>query len=209
MSKPLKSDGDATTERPWAATTARLAAAGVGLAAAGVLVIQGSNAAFTANTDNNGNSVSAGTVLLEDDDANTKLFDVTGLNGGQTLTRCINVTYKGSLTSDVKLYGTVGGTGLAPGINTTVDVGTGAAGGASFGCGGFTQDDAGAEFTGTLAGFGTAHTNFSNGVGENDDATNPTTKSYRVSMTLSNDDSYQGKNATVSFTWEAQGEDVP
>jgi hypothetical protein len=208
MSKHTMTD-EARTTRPWAATTARLAAAGVGLAAAGALVIQGSNAAFTANTVNNGNTVSAGTVVLEDDDANTKLFDVTGLNGGQTLTRCINVTYKGSLTSDVKLYGTVGGTGLAPGIATTVDLGTGAAGGASFGCAGFTQDDAGAEYNGTLAGFGTTHTGFSNGLGENDNATNPATKSYRISMTLSNDNSYQGKNATVSLTWEAQGEDVP
>jgi predicted ribosomally synthesized peptide with SipW-like signal peptide len=210
MNKQIESPADyVPMTRRWPGTVARLAAAGVGVAAAGALVIQGSNAAFTATTDNNGNSVSAGTVVLDDDDANTKLFDLTGLNGGQTFTRCINVTYKGSLTSDVKLYGSVGGTGLAAGINTTVDVGTGAAGGATFGCGGFTQDDAGAEFNGTLAGFGTSHSNFANGLGEYDNATNPTTKSYKVSVTLTNDNSYQGKNATVSFTWEAQGEDVP
>ena len=210
MSKHIKMPEDGgQTARRWPGVAARLTAAGVGLAAAGALVIQGSNAAFTATTDNNGNSVAAGTVVLEDDDSNTKLFDVTGLNGGQTLTRCINVAYKGSLTSDVKLYGAVGGTGLAPGLTTTVDVGTGAAGGASFGCGGFTEGDVGAEFNDTLASFGTTHTNFANGLGEYDNATNPTTKSYRISVTLSNDNSYQGKNATVSFTWEAQGEDAP
>ena len=210
MSKHIKRPQDEDQRaRRWPGLAARVGAAGVGLAAAGALVIQGSNAAFTDTTDNNANAVSAGTVNLDDDDANTKLFDLTGLNGGQTFTRCINVTYTGSLTSDVKLYGSVGGTGLAAGINTTVDVGTGAAGGATFGCGGFTEGDAGAEFSGTLAGFGTSHSNFSNGVGEYDNATNPTTKSYRISLTVTNDNSYQGKNASVSFTWEAQGEDVP
>jgi hypothetical protein len=210
MSKQIERPADyVPVTRRWPGMAARLAAAGVGLAAAGALVIQGSNAAFTATTDNNGNAVSAGTVVLDDDDANTKLFDLTGLNGGQTFTRCINVTYTGSLTSDVKLYGSVGGTGLADGITTTIDVGTGATGGGAFNCANFTQGDAGAEFNGTLAAFGTTHTNFANGVGEYDNATNSTTKSYRISVTLSNDNSYQGKNATASFTWEAQGEDAP
>lgn len=192
----------------WLALVGRMGAIGLGMAVAALFVIRGSDAAFTSTTDNDDNQLTAGTVVLTDDDAGTKLFDVTGLNGGQTLTKCINVTYTGSLVSDVKLHGSVGGSGLAPGLATVIDVGTGAAGGATFGCQGFTADDAGAEFTGTLAAFGTAHGSYANGVGEYDDATDPTTKSYRIAVTVSNDNAYQGKNATVSFTWEAQAADA-
>jgi hypothetical protein len=188
----------------WPGIAARVAAGIIGAAAASLLVLHGSDAAFTATTDNNDNSVAAGTVVLTDDDSDTKLFDIAAANGGQSFTRCINVEYTGSLDADIKLFGNPAGD-LAPGITATVDVGTGATGGTTFSCTGFTQDDAGTEFSGALSTFPTT---YAAGVGENDNASDPTVKSYRIVFTLSNDNQYQGDSATVSFTWEAQGQDA-
>lgn len=179
-----------------------------GLCAAGVLVLQGSNAAFTASTANNGNSVASGTVVLADDDSNTAMFNVAGLNGGQVVERCIKVTYSGTLTADVKLFGTVGGTGLAPGLTATIKVGTGttSTGGASFSCTGFS--DGVQIFDGSLTAFGTSHSSYVNGLGGFANATATTTKAYKIELTVSNDNTYQGKTATAAFTWEAQGKNA-
>lgn len=184
----------------------RVAAVLVGLAVAGLLVIDGSSAAFSDQTHNDKNSVATGTVELTDDDANTAMFDVSGLNGGQSVERCINVTYSGSLKSDVKLYGAVAGSGLAPGLTTKIEVGTGAKTGPNFGCAGFTGGSS--LFNGTLAAFGSSHGGYANGLGGFTNASDPTTKSYKITMTVSNDNAYQGKSATVDFTWEAQGKDA-
>lgn len=190
----------------------RAGASLLGLSAAGVLVVQGSQAAFTDTTDNNGNSLAAGTVVLNDDDGGASaMFNVGNLNGGQTVTRCINVAYTGSLTADVKMYTSqpagAGGTGLAPGLDMDIEVGSGATGGTTFSCANFVP---GSQVFGTtpatLANFAAAHTNYSNGVGGWNGATNPTSRSYRVTLTVSNDDAYQNKTATVGFTWEAQGQ---
>lgn len=200
--RPLRSRGN----------LARMGASLVGLGAASLLVVQGSQAAFTDTTDNNGNSLASGSVILNDDDGGaTAMFNVSGLNGGQTITRCINVAYTGSLTADIKMYtsqpGGVGGTGLAPGLDLDIEVGTGATGGTSFSCANFTP---GSQVFGTtpatLANFASSHTNYTNGVGGWNSATNPSSRSYRVTMTVSNDDTYQNKTATVGFTWEAQGQ---
>ncbi len=182
----------------------RVAAVLLGLAVASVFVIDGSRAAFSDTTGNQANSLASGTVVLTDDDDDTKMFNLTGLNGGQTVERCINVTYSGTLTSDVKMYGAVTGSGLAPGLATTVDVGTGATGGTGFSCTGFTGGTN--VFTGTLAAFGSSHDSYGNGVTGFANATNSTTKSYKIAVTVSNDGSYQGKTASVDFTWEAQGQ---
>jgi hypothetical protein len=114
----------------------RLGAGALGVAAVGVFLIQGSEAAFTANTASGSNSVQSGTVALANDGAKTAVFNVGNLNGGQVVTRCVNVTYTGSLTADIRLLGSADGA-LATGMATTVEVGTGAAGGAKFDCDGF------------------------------------------------------------------------
>lgn len=192
----------------------RLGAASLGLAAAGALIIQGSEAAFTASTDNNGNAVSSGTVVLTDD-STTAMFNVGGLNGGQTVTRCINVTYAGSLSADIRLHAGVVDSAtsdlvssvkgeLAPGLATTIEVGTGAAGGASFGCSGFTSGVT--KFSGdSLFAFGKNHHTYATGLSGFDNAAKDSTKSYRVTMVVSNDSTYQGVKASVDLTWEAQG----
>lgn len=184
------------------ATTIQLAAVVLALFLVGLLTVQGSRAAFTASTDNGVNNFSSGTVVLEDDDDGNVAFNLTGMVPGTTATRCINVTYTGSVTANVHLYGTVAGTGLASYLDTTIDIGTGATGGTGFDCTGFTGPSN--LFTDTMTNFGSTHTNFSNGLAGFDGATNPTTRSYRITVALQDDDAAQGLTATATFTWEAQ-----
>jgi predicted ribosomally synthesized peptide with SipW-like signal peptide len=180
----------------------RTGAVVAGLGAVALLVVNTTNAAFSASTDNNSNSFAAGTVTLSDDDAGSLLFNLSNMKPGDTSTKCVNVAYAGSLPADVKLYGTVGGTGLADYLTTTIDVGSGADGGSSLSCTGFTSSST--LHNDTLAAFGAANTNYSTGLGGFAGATNPSSKSYRISVTLQDDNGAQGKNATATFTWEAQ-----
>lgn len=185
----------------------RVGAAVVGLGLASLLVIDGSRAAFTATTDNTGNTINGGTVVLADDDSGTAMFNLAAVNGGQSFTRCINVTYTGTLNSDVKLYTTgvdsAAADPLAPGLDVTVETGTGAAGGNTLSCTGFTG--ATSQFVGTLDTMGKT---YATGVGGFDNASGAgagTKKSYRITVTVSNLSTYQGKSAAWGFTWEAAG----
>ncbi len=172
----------------------------LGLAAASVLVVQGSGAAFTATTGNSANTLSAGTVVLSDNDSGVRMFDYAALNGGQVVARCINVSYSGTLGADIRLHGTATGS-LANGLAMTVEAG---AGSTSADCTGFSST--GTIFTGTLASFASTKNSYANGItGFTATGGVTTTKSYRITMTVSNDSSYQGTSATADFAWEAQG----
>jgi hypothetical protein len=198
----MTNDSGGTLVSSMGTLAARLAAVVAGLLVMSLLVVTGSRAAFNATTDNNANSFAAGTVVLADDDAGSVMFNLTGMKPGDTATKCVNVTYTGSLAADVKLYSAIGGTGLATYLDTAVDVGTGAAGGATMDCTGFGSSSN--LHNTTLAAFGAAHTNYANGAGGFAGATNPTTRSYRFTVTLQDDNAAQGLTATASFTWEAQ-----
>ena len=191
-----------TKKRTAVGLLARLGAVAAGLLVMSLFVVTGSRAAFTASTANGSNTFTAGTVTLADDDAGSVMFNLTGMKPGDTASKCVNVTYTGSLASDVKLYGTVGGTGLATYLDTVIDVGSGATGGAATDCTGFTL--ASNLHNGTLANFGTTRTDYTSGLGGFANATNPSTKSYRVTVTLQDNNLAQGKTASVAFTWEAQ-----
>lgn len=183
----------------------RLAVVVTAVTIGSLLIASGSRAAFTAKSTNGSNSWTAGTVILTDDDAESAMFSLTNLAPGDGGTKCINVTYTGSLTADVKLYGPVAGDGLAPYLTTTIEIGTGAAGGATGDCTGFTATST-LFNAGTLADFGTAHSSFTNGLGGFTGATNPTTMSYRITTSVADDTLAQGKTATATFTWEAQNQ---
>ena len=164
-----------------------------------VLVVTSSRAAFVDTTDNATNTFSAGDVVLDDDDAGSVLFNVANMAPGDSRTRCIAVSYTGSLTSDVHLYGTVGGSGLADYLDVDVAIGTG---GTFASCAGFTASST--LFTGTLTDFGATHTDYATGLGGMNGATDPTTRTYRITVTLQDDNAAQAKSATTGFTWEAQ-----
>jgi len=106
----------------------RSAAPVVGLLVAGLLVWQGSNAAFTATTTSPNNAWTAGTVAL-DNNSNAGNFAVTGaatfsvsnIKPGDTLTRCVTVRSTGSVAGGGRFYATNVTGALAPRINITVD----------------------------------------------------------------------------------------
>lgn len=164
-----------------------------------VLLLGGTRAAFVDTTDNSTNTFSAGDVVLSDDDAGSVLFDIANLAPGDARTRCIAVDYNGSLTADVRLYGEVGGNGLAGFLDVDIEAGSG---GGTTSCSGFVPSTT--LFSGTLAEFGAAHTGYTNGLGGFTGATDPASRTYRVTVVLRDDNAAQGRSAIAGFTWEAQ-----
>ena len=165
------------------------------------LILTASFAAFSDTTDNSGNTWSAGTVILNDDDSGSAMFIVSDMAPLATVTECIVVTYSGSvLPADVNLYGVSGGTGLDVYLDVTVEEGSG---GTFASCAGFTPIGP-AIFTGTLTSFAATHTNFATGAGAWNPAANPESRTYRFTVTLQDNNAAQGLSATATFTWEAQ-----
>jgi hypothetical protein len=106
----------------------RSAAPAVGLLVAGLLVWQGSNAAFTATTTSPGNTWTAGTVALENNandaafaQTGSAVFNVSDIKPGDTLTRCVTVLSDGTVPGTGKFFVTGVGGALAPRIFVTVD----------------------------------------------------------------------------------------
>jgi hypothetical protein len=113
----------------------------------GSLVALGVFGLFSATTQNAGNEISSGTVLISDNDAGSAQFNITDAKPGESWTRCIKVTYNGSLPADVHLYMTGGGGPLEPYLHLTLSQGTQAT--STFpSCTGFTAD--GTNGTGVL-----------------------------------------------------------
>lgn len=168
------------------------------LVIASLLVWNASSSAFQATTTNGTNSWAAGTVAISDDDNGSAMFSATGLKPGDTGSKCILVTYGGTLASAVKLYGVASGS-LAQYLDLTVEQGNG---GTSSGCGSFAPEST--LYNGTLSGFPTAAGNYATGVGSWTPGAAGATKTYRFTYTLRNDNAAQGQSASATFTWEAQ-----
>lgn len=177
----------------------RYAAAPLALIASSAFVWHASNSAFKAETSDGTNSWSSGTVALTDDGAPASaMFDVSGLRPGDTGTKCIAVTYEGTLAAAVKLYGTATG-GLAQYLDLTVELGTG---GGSGGCGSFAYEST--VYTGTLQHFGATAEDYASGVGDWTILNPPQTKTYKFTYSVRNNNDAQGISADATFTWEAQ-----
>lgn len=187
-----------TASIPRAALWARWAAVPAALAVSAALVWQASTAAFNDTTDNGTNNWSAGTVVISDDDSGAAMFNATALKPGDTASRCIEVTYTGSLAASVKLYASASGT-LGSYLDLTVQQGTG---GTSGSCAGFTADST--LYTGTLAGFASSASNYGSGVGTFAPTASGQKKSYRITYTVQDNNAAQGTTASATFTWEAQ-----
>lgn len=177
----------------------RLAAIAASLLMLTILTINRSQAAFTDTTGNTGNSWSAGSVTLTDDDAATALFSYTDWVPTDTASNCIVVTYSGSvLPATVRLHGTTTGA-LDDYLDLTIEVGTGG----SFGsCAGFTPTST--IFNNTLSNFSASHTDYASGLAVFTAGSNPTNQAIRFTTTLQNDNAAQGLSSTAAFTWETQ-----
>ncbi|MEO8261253.1 MAG: hypothetical protein ABI566_01675 [Pseudolysinimonas sp.] len=194
------------------ARTRRLATLIIGPTAilvAGLLVWNGSSAAFTATTRNSGNNWETGSVLLSDDDLGTASFSVTGIVPGQTGTKCLVVTSESTVPGEVRIYvDNVGAQGLENHITITLETGTG---GSFADCTGFTPD-APALPAQPLATIGaTIHDYATGGLPWVTTGTPGETKSYRAvwtfdvaGLTQAQIDALQGKSVSASVVWELQ-----
>ena len=141
----------------------------LGVGAAGAIAAFGTFSAFSSTTDNPGNTIATGTVVLGDNDNGVdKLIDISAAKPSQNYDRCFKVTYTGTLASDVKLTIPAAVGALGSDIDLEVAPGT-QTGTPPFGdCTNFTP---GADIygdgpggTNTLADFQTTHNLWSNGL---------------------------------------------
>lgn len=167
--------------------------------------------AFSSTTSSTGNSFAAGTVRVGDNSLGAFMYQVTNQKPGDTVTKCIKVTYTGTLDAAMKLYvSPVGAVGEF--VDMTITPGSGSP---TFpGCTGFVADAGGPIYTGTLKGFADTHGSYATGFADNPGATATgwlTNDSvvYQVSLTLQDDNDANGGAAALStgahsFTWEAR-----
>jgi hypothetical protein len=196
----------------FAARKYQLAAVLMSLLFVSTAVVRASSAAFSDTTDNPDNSFATGNVTLTDDDGGaTAMFSVTNAKPGVPVTKCINVTYAGTLNAEVRMYADIvdAGTGLADYLDIDVVRGSGAAGGNTSSCNSFTPGPAvwSSTTNGDLLTFATNADDYASGVGAwavtgggGDDVA-----SYQITVEVQDDDAAEGKTAPdVLFTWEAQ-----
>jgi predicted ribosomally synthesized peptide with SipW-like signal peptide len=174
----------------------------------GLVGVVGTRAALSATTDNSANQFNAGEISITDNDAGSFMYNVTNALPGDTVSRCIQVTYTSTpgLNSNVVLYmGTPIGS-VGPYVDMTVDVGTQAS--PVFpDCTGFAASSN--LFTGTLTGFQAAHNSAGTGLAYSPNGATPwasgNTVVYRVTLTLSNTARLPGENfsGTHVYTWRA------
>jgi predicted ribosomally synthesized peptide with SipW-like signal peptide len=182
------------------------------LGAVGGLAAFGTFSAFSSTTSNPGNEFQAGTVSLSDNDSGTAIYNNTNAKPGDSVTKCINVTFTGSLDSDVRLYVPEAIGALGPYVNLTITPGTQTS--PSFpSCTGFTPASGGAIYSGTLAAFATAHNAWSNGLstypsGQTKWSTNNNVV-YQVTASVDANTPSTSGGATTnshSLTWQAQNQ---
>ena len=167
--------------------------------------VYGTFAAWTATTSNTGNSIESGDIGIADDDTGQAMFEVTGLEPGDSLVRCIEVSNTGTIGfSSLKLYSSPSSGGLQEYLDVTVDRGTGDT---TFpDCAGFSVTDAGI-FDDTLDQFPTTAVS---AIAESGDPAAGWAaggaKVYRVTATLPSDTPNEsaGQSASFGLVWDAE-----
>jgi hypothetical protein len=176
------------------------------LVAGAALTVGVTYAAFTAVVSNAGNSISSGTVAIGDNDGDSAMLALTNATPGSSDTSCIRVSYPGSLSSTVRLFGTVTG-GLAPHLVLTVTRGTDSA--PSFdSCSNFTADATdhigagpGVIWTGLLSTFPST---WAGGVVDPATWTTSEAHSYKFVVSPVDHDAAEALSSTFAPNWEAR-----
>jgi predicted ribosomally synthesized peptide with SipW-like signal peptide len=186
----------------------RAIAAGVALLALGGA---GTFSALSSTTSNTGNTITAGTLAIGDNDSGSAMFTLPNVaSTTATATRCIRVTNTGTLPfGALHLYAAnVANNTLASHLTLTIERGAQPGPGSpTFStCTGFTPDAgaAGAVYSGTIAGLPTSYA-----TGVNDADLTPWTpggfKDYRFTVGFSAvADGDHGQTATFDAIWEAR-----
>jgi hypothetical protein len=181
----------------------------VAILGAAALVWQSSYAAFSGTTRNSGNSWSAGSVALTDDDAGSARFQVTNLTPGATDTKCIKVTATATVPGIVKGYAlnAVASTQkLEDHILISVNEGDG---GSFASCTGFVSGgnlvaDAPLSSLATYNSFATGMGGWAIAAGTQARTYQITWKFDTTGMTQSQLDALQGAQTGIDFQWELQ-----
>lgn len=180
----------------------------VAILAAGLLVWQGSNAAFTASTRSTGNNWETGSVILSDDDAGAAAFRVSGVIPGQTGSKCLVVTSESNVPGEVRVYlDTLGAQGLENNITISFAIGHG---GSFADCTGFVAETTLPPLS--LAAIDAGINDYATGALPWDTAGTPgESKTYKAvwtfdvtSLTQAQIDALQGKSASADVVWELQ-----
>jgi predicted ribosomally synthesized peptide with SipW-like signal peptide len=174
-----------------------------------VLASLGTFAAFTDTTNNTGNQIQSGTVAIDQHAGFTTLYNVTNQKPGDSTSRCVRVSYTGTLAATVKLYtpSTVTNGSL---YNLRIERGSGLTTlDGTMSCAGFTFV-ADVYPTGTLGNFASTYNSYANGLDAKGSAwAQGNSVDYRFTITQ-NDDATAGAHRTVTgsgthtFTWEAR-----
>ncbi len=183
----------------------QLGAAALSFVVVAVMVTTSSRAAFVAQNDNAGNTVSSATIDLTDNDGTAAMFNLSGLLPGVSHTRCITVAYAGNVDpTPVRLYrASVPTDDLAPYLDLTVEVGPEIATAFS-GCTGFTPTAT--EYNGTLDAFATTRTGYGDAAAKTtwDPAANGEKRTFRFTVSVQNVAAAEGKRTTFGFSWETR-----
>jgi hypothetical protein len=173
----------------------------------GGLAVFGTFAAFTATTSNTGNTISSGTVNINQHSGATTLYSVTNAKPGDSLSRCVRVTYTGSLAASVKLYASAGITG-GSNYNLQVERGSGlTAPAADMNCTGFSSSST--AYNGQLSSFASTYGTGYDGKAGGTAWANNDSVDYRFTISQNDDTTANAHTSTVtsgthSFTWEAR-----
>ncbi len=190
----------------------KLAATFVVIAACVVLAGAATWSNLNATATNPSSSFTAGTVLIGSNSSSTALLSLTNAKPGSISTGCIQVTYTGTLPSNVKLYGTGGGTGLNQYLTLVVTRGTFGGTPAAGSCTGFTADStnyisqgAGVIYNGTLSSWPSTSTSGLLDPTAGSPATWNTSAAhgYQFQVTLGTNTAAEGLTGSQSFTFEA------
>ena len=173
-------------------------------------------AAYTATNSNNGNIVEAGSVKLSDNGDGSSIVSLSGAVPGDTTSACIKVTYDGTLPATVRLHGTTTGSGLDQYLDLKVTRGTYNPSTPAFkSCTNFQPDATnyvgagnGVIYSGTLQGY---PDDYASGLvdptsGSPESWTTGEVHVYRIDVTLQQNFSAQGKDASQTFRWEARNQ---
>ncbi|MCM3689127.1 hypothetical protein [Kocuria rosea] len=203
------------TPSPRTRKIAGLSAAPVAVLVAGLMVWQGSTAAFTATTRNSGNSWATGQVALTDDDAGRAGFTVENLVPGATGERCIVVTSNSTVAGEVRAY-TQNLSGSAAGLEDHIDLRVERGTGGSFdSCDGFTPVP-GALPAQSLTTLAQANRDYATGgAAWETEGTSGESTTYRgiwtfdtANMSQAQIDALQGSRVSVDLVWELQSNDA-
>jgi len=174
---------------------------------AGLMVWQGSEAAFTAETYNAGNNWNTGTVALTNDGTGGAMFSLQNLVPMQTGSHCITVTATTSVAGVVKTYfSNTTPNGLQNNLTLKVEQGSGGSYGS---CAGFVP--AATVAAQPLATYFLNNSSFDTGILPWVKGTGTQSTSYKFTwvfdttgLTQAEIDALQGTNVRTDIEWELQ-----